>query len=63
MTDIEKLRVFFKENQRLPSYEEMKGLFDVASKNTVAYRIKIMIRNGELIKKGRHILLNLNNEI
>jgi hypothetical protein len=36
MNDEQILSSFFAENRRMPTYEEMKSLFGVASKNTVA---------------------------
>lgn len=57
MTDLEKLHKFFINNQRLPSYEEMKKIFNVASKNTVAQRINKLLKSGDLKKKGRYLLL------
>jgi hypothetical protein len=35
-----------KKKRRMPTYEEMKDLFDVASKNTVAYRVNKLIEEG-----------------
>ena len=41
----------------MPTYEEMKGLFHVASKNTVAYRINKLLEEGFLIKNGTTLML------
>lgn len=57
MKDEEKLSEFFIENKRMPTYEEMKNLFKVASKNTVAYRINKLLEEGFLIKDGNKLML------
>lgn len=57
MNDQEKLVSFFIENKRMPTYEEMKTLFNVASKNTVAYRVSKLLDDGFLIKDGNKISL------
>ncbi len=57
MNEEEILISFFTENKRMPTYEEMKGLFGVASKNTVAFRVNKLLENGFLIKKGSKIAL------
>ena len=41
----------------MPTYEEMKSLFGVASKNTVAYRVKKLLEEGFLLKDGNKIAL------
>lgn len=46
----EKLHAFFEKYGRLPSFEEMKKLFSVASKNTVSYWVEKFIKGG-LIEK------------
>lgn len=51
------LSEFFIENNRMPTYEEMKSLFGVASKNTVAYRVNKLIEEGFLTKQGTKIAL------
>jgi SOS regulatory protein LexA len=48
---------FYMENKRMPTYEEMKGLFGVASKNTVAYRVNKLLEEGFLTKDGNKIIL------
>lgn len=57
MKDGEKLSTFFIENKRMPTYEEMKSLFDVSSKNTVAYRVKKLLEEGILEKSGNKLSL------
>lgn len=57
MNDEEKISSFFLENKRMPTYEEMKSLFDVASKNTVAYRVNKLIESGYLEKSGNKLSL------
>ena len=57
MKDDQKLSSFFAENKRMPTYEEMKNLFDVASKNTVAYRINKLLDVGFLTKSGNKLSL------
>jgi hypothetical protein len=56
MTDLEKLQYFFSQNQRFPSYDELKAIFEVKSKNTTFYRINKLVKSGELKKEGQHIL-------
>ena len=57
MKDEQKLSQFFAENKRMPTYEEMKSIFGVASKNTVAYRVNKLLENGFLIKNGNKLAL------
>ena len=57
MKDREKISIFFNENKRMPTYEEMKELFDVASKNTVAYRVNKLLEEGFLFKEGSRLSL------
>lgn len=57
MKEEQSLSSFFTENKRMPTYEEMKSLFDVASKNTVAYRVNKLIESGFLIKSGNKLSL------
>lgn len=51
------LSTYFAENKRMPTYEEMKELFGVASKNTVAYRVNKLIESGFLFKSGNKLSL------
>ncbi|MFA5131938.1 MAG: LexA family transcriptional regulator [Candidatus Paceibacterota bacterium] len=57
MKDDQELAAFFTRWKRMPTYEEMKDLFGVASKNTVAYRVKKMIEAGILEKNGNKLSL------
>lgn len=57
MKDADKINDFFIENRRMPTYEEMKHLFQVASKNTVAYRINKLIDEGIVEKNGTKLSL------
>ncbi len=57
MKDAHLIATFFAETKRMPTYEEMKKLFDVASKNTVAYRVKKLIEEGVLEKSGTKLSL------
>ncbi len=57
MKDEEKVSSFFTENKRMPTYEEMKDIFGVASKNTVAYRVNKLLEIGFLIKDGTRLSL------
>jgi SOS-response transcriptional repressor LexA len=41
----------------MPTYEEMKNLFGVASKNTVAYRVNKLLESGFLTKEGSRLTL------
>lgn len=41
----------------MPTYEEMKDLFNVASKNTVSYRVKKLLETGFLNKSGNKLSL------
>lgn len=63
MKDQDKVSVFFNENKRMPTYEEMKSLFSVASKNTVAYRVKKLLEEGFLIKDGNRLTLAENGSV
>jgi repressor LexA len=58
MKDKEILSEFYSERGRMPTYEEMKSLFNVASKNTVAYRVNKLIEDGFLLKDGGKIMLS-----
>jgi SOS regulatory protein LexA len=57
MKDEEHITSFFIENKRMPTYEEMKDIFGVASKNTVAYRVNKLIESGYLEKSGNKLSL------
>jgi SOS regulatory protein LexA len=57
MRDEQELSTFFAKFKRMPTYEEMKDLFGVASKNTVAYRVRKLIEAGILNKDGNKISL------
>ncbi len=57
MKDEEKISSFYIDNKRMPTYEEMKSLFGVASKNTAAYRVSKMVEGGFLIKSGNKLTL------
>lgn len=63
MRDDQILSTFFIENKRMPTYEEMKDLFHVASKNTVAYRVNKMIESGFLVKEGNKLSLSETGSI
>jgi repressor LexA len=57
MTDREKIISFYFENNRVPTYEEMKVLFDVASKSTVAYKVGKLVEEGVLAKEGKKLTM------
>lgn len=57
MKDKELLAQFYTEAKRMPTYEEMKNLFQVASKNTVAYRVNKLLEEGFLLKDGSKLML------
>jgi repressor LexA len=57
MNDGQKITSFYMDNGRVPTYEEMKHLFGVASKNTVAYRVQRLLDEGFLIKDGKRFTL------
>jgi repressor LexA len=57
MKDEEKVSSFYTENKRMPTYEEMKSIFGVASKNTVAYRVNKLLEGGFLLKDGSKLML------
>ena len=59
MTETDKIITFFDEHERVPTYEEMKKLFGVKSKNTVAYKVKKLVEEGVLIKEGRRLAMGL----
>lgn len=42
----------------MPTYEEMKSLFGVSSKNTVAYRVNKLVESGFLTKNGNKLALS-----
>lgn len=58
MKDEQELSAFYTENKRMPTYEEMKGIFGVASKNTVAYRVTKLVESGFLTKSGSKLMLS-----
>jgi repressor LexA len=58
MKDEEKLSAFYIDSKRMPTYEEMKDLFNVASKNTVAYRVNKLVESGFLVKDGNKLTLS-----
>ncbi len=58
MKDQEKLSAFYGEFRRMPTYEEMKSIFGVASKNTVAYRVNKLLEEGFLEKNGNKLMLS-----
>lgn len=57
MRDEEILMTYYATHERMPTYEEMKKLFNVKSKNTVSYKIQKLLEEGFLEKDGRHITL------
>ena len=57
MKDGQEISTFFAQQKRMPTYEEMKDLFGVASKNTVAYRVRKLIEAGVLEKSGTKLSL------
>jgi SOS regulatory protein LexA len=57
MNDKDKITNFFQDNGRVPTYEEMKHLFGVASKNTVAYRVGKLLDAGVLRKEGKRLTM------
>ena len=63
MKETEALTAFFADYKRMPTYEEMKKLFGVASKNTVAYRVNKLIEEGFLTKSGSKLRLAQNGSV
>lgn len=59
MTETDKIIAFYDEYERVPTYEEMKKLFGVKSKNTVAYKVKRLIEEGVFIKEGRRLIMGI----
>lgn len=57
MQDSEKLMTYYATEGRMPTYEEMKKIFGVASKSTVAYRVEKLIEEGILEKNGSRLSL------
>ena len=57
MQDSEKLMTFYATQGRMPTYEEMKKIFGVASKSTVAYKIEKLIEAGIVEKNGSRLSL------
>ncbi|MBP6888325.1 MAG: LexA family transcriptional regulator [Candidatus Pacebacteria bacterium] len=63
MRDEQILSTFFIEHNRMPTYEEMKNLFSVASKNTVSYRVNKLVESGFLVKEGTRVSLSETGSI
>jgi SOS-response transcriptional repressor LexA len=59
MSETDKLISFYDEHERVPTYEEMKKIFGVKSKNTVAYKVKRLVDEGVLIKEGRRLVMGI----
>lgn len=59
MTETDKIIMFYDEHERVPTYEEMKRLFNVKSKNTVAYKVRKLIEEGTLVKEGRRLAMGV----
>lgn len=59
MTETDKIIAFYDEHERVPTYEEMKKLFGVKSKNTVAYKVQRLVEEGVLIKEGRRLAMGI----
>lgn len=59
MSETDKLIAFYDEHERVPTFEEMKKLFGVKSKNTVAYKVKRLVDEGVLIKEGRRLVMGI----
>jgi repressor LexA len=57
MQDSEKLMTFYADTGRMPTYEEMKKIFGVASKSTVAYKVNKLLEEGILEKNGSRLSL------
>lgn len=55
MDDREKIITYYATHERVPTYEEMKKVFGVASKNTVSYKVQKLIDEGILKKTGRRL--------
>lgn len=55
INDYLQIKSFFLEHQRMPSYEELKIILDVASNNTVSYRLKKLINGGFLTKEKGYL--------
>lgn len=58
MRDEEKVTQFYTEHKRVPTYEEMKKLFNVASKNTVSYRVHKLLDIGFFVKNDGKLTLS-----
>lgn len=54
---IEKIKDFYKEYRRMPSFQEMADLFGYASKNAVGYLVDKLVDKGILEKDERGKLL------
>lgn len=63
MKDEDKLSEFYQENKRMPTYEEMKDIFSVLSKNTVSYRVTKLVESGFLVKDGNKLMLSNTGSI
>lgn len=57
LNHLRKLKKFYRNNQRMPSYAELAGLFGFASKNAAKYRVDKWIEAGVLSKDSAGKLL------
>lgn len=63
MNEEHELSMFWGEHKRMPTYEEMKDIFGVASKNTVSYRVNRLVESGFLVKAGNKLTLAQSGSI
>ncbi len=55
-SQLQKLRLYYKEHQKLPTYEDMRHLFGCKSKSTAFYAINKLVSAGFLKKKGQKLI-------
>ena len=63
MDDKKKIDTFYTERRRMPTYEEMKSLFGVASKSTVSYRVEKLLGEGFLVKEAGRLSLSRTGSV
>lgn len=55
-SQLQKLRIYYKVYQQLPTYEEMREIFGCKSKSTAFYTINKLVSRGFLKKKNQKLI-------
>ncbi len=55
-SQLQKLRLFYRENKELPTYDAMRQLFGCKSKSTAYYTINKLVTAGYLKKKNQKLI-------